>query len=181
MIETAAAPGSPKGHLFTKNTAAEACGVNVSTIKRRMTKGAFPNSYQDSDGIWRIPLGDLIAAGLNPGAPVEPGARPGGEMAMHEGHAPTPFAPSAPAVPLPLEEYRELIEAKTERDQLREMLRRADEVAEDARKNAWQWYQHANELMQRQITSGPVETPAVVDVRTKKTWFGRKNSDVGNS
>ena len=57
------------GQRFTQKGAARACGVALNTIKRRRAAGAFPNAVSDDAGIWRIPLADLLAAGLNPGHP----------------------------------------------------------------------------------------------------------------
>ena len=42
--------------------AAEVCGVAKSTIARARQAGKFPNSQQQPDGSYRIPLGDLITA-----------------------------------------------------------------------------------------------------------------------
>lgn len=42
--------------------AAEVCGVNKSTIARARQAGKFPNSQQQPDGSYRIPLSDLAAA-----------------------------------------------------------------------------------------------------------------------
>lgn len=48
--------------LFTMAQAAEVCGVNKSTIARARQAGKFPNSQQQPDGSYRIPLSDLAAA-----------------------------------------------------------------------------------------------------------------------
>ena len=61
---------------FTQSQAAVACGVDVSTIKRRRVAGAFPGSAKNAAGRWSIPLEDLLAAGLNPGKPAEPDPHP---------------------------------------------------------------------------------------------------------
>lgn len=58
--------------MFTQREAAEACGISIETIKRRRTAGAFPGAEADDRGVWRIPLADLLAAGLNPGRPAPP-------------------------------------------------------------------------------------------------------------
>lgn len=49
--------------------AATECGVSVSTIKRRLREGKFPNAVQGAGGAWTIPVQDLIGAGLTPGKP----------------------------------------------------------------------------------------------------------------
>ena len=64
------------GHRFTQKGAARACGVALNTIKRRRAAGAFPNAISDDNGVWRIPLADLLAAGLNPGHPTDPEPAP---------------------------------------------------------------------------------------------------------
>ena len=48
----------------------------LNTIKRRRAAGAFPNAISDDNGVWRIPLADLLAAGLNPGHPTDPEPAP---------------------------------------------------------------------------------------------------------
>jgi len=45
--------------------AAAACRVSDDTIYRRIKSGVFPNARQDA-GAWRVPLADLIRAGLRP-------------------------------------------------------------------------------------------------------------------
>jgi excisionase family DNA binding protein len=48
--------------------AAERMGVSVDTIRRRLRAGELPRAARGtgSNAPWRIPLGDLIAAGLTP-------------------------------------------------------------------------------------------------------------------
>ena len=53
--------------------AAEACQVNLKTIRRRRDKGDFPNSYRSAtraSSPWLIPVTDPIAVGLTPGKPA---------------------------------------------------------------------------------------------------------------
>lgn len=52
--------------------AASECGVSVSTIKRRLRDGRFPNAVQGAGAAWSIPVQDLISAGLTPGKPALP-------------------------------------------------------------------------------------------------------------
>lgn len=47
---------------MTLTEAADACGVSRSTIKRRL--GEFGHAYQDAAGSWRVPVSDLLGAGL---------------------------------------------------------------------------------------------------------------------
>ena len=51
---------------FTLAEAATLVGVSRSSIRRRLDKGAFSDAYKTSGGIWKIPLTDLLAAGLKP-------------------------------------------------------------------------------------------------------------------
>jgi hypothetical protein len=50
------------------------CGCSVDTIRRYRRDGAFPNASRGGDepnAPWRIPLADLVSAGLyEPAAPV---------------------------------------------------------------------------------------------------------------
>lgn len=50
---------------LTITEAAKAARVDRRTIRRRLDSDTFPNAYrQGPDGPWKIPVGDLIAAGL---------------------------------------------------------------------------------------------------------------------
>ena len=58
--------------VLTLKEAAEACQVNLKTIRRPRDKGDFPNSYRSApraSSPWLIPVTDPIAAGLTPGKP----------------------------------------------------------------------------------------------------------------
>lgn len=58
---------------WTVAQAARECGVSADTIRRRLRSGAFPNADRSGkQGAWRIPVDDLIAAGLTPGKPSPP-------------------------------------------------------------------------------------------------------------
>lgn len=50
--------------------AAAACAVSAETIRRRLRAGLLPHARRDylPYGPWRVPVSDLIAAGLNPTA-----------------------------------------------------------------------------------------------------------------
>lgn len=56
---------------WTLTQAAEQCSVSRSTIRRYRESGKFPNA-EKIGGQWRIPVTDLIAAGLRPGKPAPP-------------------------------------------------------------------------------------------------------------
>lgn len=57
---------------FTLAEAANLVGVSRSSVRRRLDQGAFSNAYKTPRGIWKIPLPDLLEAGLKPvsGAPA---------------------------------------------------------------------------------------------------------------
>jgi hypothetical protein len=57
---------------LTIREAADAAGITSRSVRRRLTAGAFPGAYKDSQAggpdaqIWRIPVEDLEAAGIGP-------------------------------------------------------------------------------------------------------------------
>ena len=63
---------------LTLSEAAEACGVSRSTIKRKLPE--FGNAYQGSDGVWKVPIADLLGAGLK--------LRPRADVRPTQGHDP---------------------------------------------------------------------------------------------
>jgi len=66
---------------LTIKEAATACGVSTKTVRRRLDADKFPNARRldgpagTESGPWVIPVGDLIAAGLQPGKPSPPDAQ----------------------------------------------------------------------------------------------------------
>ena len=52
--------------VYTLKEAAQVMGVSHSTIRRRHKEGAFPDSYKDPEGVWKLTLTDLRQAGLRP-------------------------------------------------------------------------------------------------------------------
>jgi hypothetical protein len=73
-------PGRPPdsaGVIFTLQGAADACGVDPKSIRRRRQQLEDHGSKRNEDGSWSIPLGALLAAGLHPGKPSPPDAPPG--------------------------------------------------------------------------------------------------------
>ena len=70
--------------------AAERFGVSIDTVRRRLRAGELPRAARGagSNAPWRIPLGDLIAAGLAMPAASrepEPTAAPAGAPGL-DGH-----------------------------------------------------------------------------------------------
>ena len=51
---------------FTLAEAAKLVGVSRSSVRRRLDQGAFSGAYKTSGGIWKVPLTDLLGAGLKP-------------------------------------------------------------------------------------------------------------------
>ena len=47
----------------TRAEAAELRGCSTDTIRRSQNAGEYPNHRTDDDGVWHIPLSDLVAAG----------------------------------------------------------------------------------------------------------------------
>ena len=56
---------------WTISEAVERTEASRSTIRRYRDAGKFPHSYKDSKGVWRFPLEDLLAAGLQVTAPAQ--------------------------------------------------------------------------------------------------------------
>jgi len=55
----------------TRAEAAELRRCSTDTIRRSQNAGDYPNHRTDDDGVWHIPLSELVAAGhLDPTAPV---------------------------------------------------------------------------------------------------------------
>ena len=72
-------PIEPPARALTIREAEHATGMNSRSIRRRLAAGAFPRAYKDTDcdqpdaHVWRIPVGDLEAAGLGPLDLASPG------------------------------------------------------------------------------------------------------------
>jgi hypothetical protein len=137
---------------FTVGEVVDRCGVSKSTVKRRLREGAFPGAFQEdpasAQSPWRIPVEDLLAAGLNPGKPSPPDP-------VNPVSEPMAERPVEPTVTLPLSEYRQLVEASAQTEVLREL--------------AWAW-KTAHDTAQRQLpaVAPPDDTAAIVDVRDRK-------------
>jgi hypothetical protein len=67
-----AAIDQPAERALNVREAAAACRLSPRTIRRKLNAGAFPNAFQSSasddpaPGMWKIPVGDLEQAGLEP-------------------------------------------------------------------------------------------------------------------
>lgn len=57
--------------LVTISEAADLTGRDRSTIKRDREEGRYPCAVKDPSGAWRIPVGDLVAAGRLPSGSVD--------------------------------------------------------------------------------------------------------------
>lgn len=52
--------------VFTLSEAADLVSVSRSTLRRKLDQGNFPDAFRDSKGVWKLPLTNLLAAGLHP-------------------------------------------------------------------------------------------------------------------
>lgn len=52
--------------VFTLSEAAALVSISRSTLRRRLDNADFPEAYRDAKGVWKIPLTNLLAAGLAP-------------------------------------------------------------------------------------------------------------------
>jgi hypothetical protein len=151
----------PARPALTISEAASACGVNRRTIRRRLDAGAFPSAYRDeavSQGPapWRIPVEDLLGAGLRPHAPTPP-------TEAAEGVSPGPVT-----APGEVERLRaELAEERARRRVAEAVAEEREKALEDAR------------LALRALTAGPPEpapeTPAspppeTISGRVRRWW-----------
>ncbi len=69
-------PSTSDSRQLTIKQAVIETQTSESTIKRRLRAGAFPNAGQDTDGLWLIPVTDLVTAGLRPGKRAKPDPLP---------------------------------------------------------------------------------------------------------
>jgi len=60
--------GETHGAALSLTEAALVCGRHGSKLRRYLTGKRFPNAHRDSGGAWRIPIADLVSAGLLPQA-----------------------------------------------------------------------------------------------------------------
>ena len=65
-MEPKMSPPSGTPPLLSQKQAAVACGVSPPTIRRARASGKLPNTVEDGNGGFLIPVTDLIAAGLMP-------------------------------------------------------------------------------------------------------------------
>ena len=55
---------------WTISEVVERTGASRSTIRRYRDAGKFPHAFKDSAGVWRVPIEDLLAAGLSVSDPA---------------------------------------------------------------------------------------------------------------
>lgn len=126
-------PDQPKltRPIWTLTEAAQRTGVSRSTLRRRLSAGAFPNARQDAGGAWLVPVEDLLAAGLSLSRPpavsvvteqAQPTSNPASERAQ------TPSTPTSTEVE---ELRRELAQerARVEAERARADTERAQRLA----------------------------------------------------
>lgn len=88
---------------YVPNDAARLCDCSVDTIRRHRSDGKFPHAYRDGsepNAPWRIPLADLVAAGLFD--PAEP---------RHAPPSAVGDAAAAPGVPPAIDHVDEILHA----------------------------------------------------------------------
>ena len=150
---------------LTLSEAASACGVSRSTIRRKHESGTFPGAWKDAEGAWRVPVEDLLAAGLRPGRPSPPDA------------ASEPVElPQSATVSVPLSEWDAL--------RARAAAAEARAAAAETRIADLDRALATAELALRAITAAPArpttETDQVIDLRTgggghQRRWWRRKS------
>ena len=153
----------PERPSLTLSEAAEACGVSRSTVRRKHEAGEFPNAYKAGpDNAWRIPVTDLLAAGLKPGRPSPPDAVSEPDERVRSATVTLPKAE--------LDALREQLHAERTRALVAEarLSERGETV--DALKEA------LSEARQRAIEAAPAPLPAaqVIDVRQSPEASGRR-------
>jgi hypothetical protein len=148
---------------LTLSEAASACGVSRSTIRRKHESGTFPGAWKDAEGAWRVPVEDLLAAGLRPGRPSPPDAA----------SAPDEL-PQAATVSVPMSEWDAL--------RARAAAAEARAAAAEIRITDLDRALVTAEMALRAITAGPPATPSeVIDLRdtaalgasSRRRWWRR--------
>lgn len=72
LVETAADTEEEVNRpAWTISEAVERTGASRSTIRRYRDAAKFPHAYKDTAGIWRVPIEDLLAAGLKVSDPAQ--------------------------------------------------------------------------------------------------------------
>lgn len=150
--------------------AARACNVDRATVKRRLRAGRLPNARQDDRGIWRIPVTDLLAAGLSLSRTGQPDPAPGpapGAAALLHADAPGADDPAAAV----LAELRAALAGAEHRAELAEQRAQTAEqraqAAEQLHAATVRALGDALTLATRQL--GPAEPP-------RKRWRWRRSA-----
>jgi len=141
------------------------CGISKSTLKRRKAEGAFPNAIQnnpsDPRSPWQIPLTDLLAAGLNPGAAKSAAAPEADLLAVREA-----------TVTLSMADYNALREQQTKAEVLAAKLSMQEQLLVE-RQAVVDGLRNEVGLYQRQLEAAPAtkatETTAPVVDLTEPT------------
>lgn len=145
------------GLSWTLSVAARECGVSKSTLKRRLTEDAFPHAFKDSSGSWKIPVGDLIAAGLEPGRP-SPGVD---QTQSSQKDQPSQSGYPEPGQSRSEEEKEQVRELQLELAQERERAQALAQANRDLREhlNDMRMALRMLEATPRESNAAPLETP----------------------
>lgn len=135
-----------RGALLTLTEAADACGVSRSTMKRRLPE--FENARQDDSGSWRVPVSDLLGAGLK----LRPRPETRANDDVIQGHDLGQNGADLVQARARIDALTaELAAERTARKVAEAELRRADQNLEDFR-------------LSLRVISGPVRAPEAVEV-----------------
>lgn len=122
---TSSLDDAPRRPLLTITDAALACQVSRKTITRKLGDLAEHGAAKDDDGVWRIPVEALLAAGLHPGRSLPSGG-------SYAPARPAAAAAAAPSAPAPAVAAPEMVTIPRDRwDDLRIRLARAEAEASE--------------------------------------------------
>ncbi len=143
----AASFGSPP--MLSQAEAARRCGVSTATIRRARSDGRLPGAVETDEG-WRIPIPELIAAGLMdrttpPDTGAAPSVSPGATPPSDTGATP----PTPPGLVAEVAELRAQLAAAQHRAEL------AEERERSARALAAEKERALDDAWRRMIEAGP--------------------------
>lgn len=133
--------------LVTLAQAAELCRLAKSTMTRRRANGDFPNA-QKHDGVWQVPVHDLIAANLLDTVRRQDDKEETKDARTGAASAEDPQESSARTSAL----EKDLFKASAERDLAHQQITHWKEIAAERQALADHW-KHLAEQQQRQIES----------------------------